>query len=541
MRLDELIVADLGDEHAAIEIADLAYDSRKVGPGTLFFCVPGYRSDGHDFAVQAVSDGAVALVVERPLGLGVPEVVVSSVRAAMGPVAARFHGDPTTRLKVIGITGTNGKTTTAFLARALLEATGEQTGLLGTVTSIVGGQERPDRSRETFASGEHPRFGQRTTPEAIDLQADFRAMLDSGDRACAMEVSSHALELGRAGGIHFAAAVFTNLTQDHLDFHATMEDYFQAKRLLFLSDGRPSPAVSVINVADPYGRRLAREIEGAVTFAVEDDADYRATDLRCDLDRCRFVLHAPVDRSEGGGRKVDLPMPGRFNVANALGALATMHALGFDLDTLVAALERGVLRVPGRFEPVHEGQEFAVLVDYAHTPDSLENVLRAARELIGARPKAASASVGQAESSAHGRVICVFGAGGDRDRGKRPLMGEISARLADVTVVTSDNPRSEDPEAIVAEILAGIAPDSARAHMPQGRVRESAVHVEVDRRTAIALAIELAVAGDVVVIAGKGHEQGQELADGVRLPFDDVTVVREILSARLASAAGARR
>ncbi len=515
MRLGELVAGvgavsgSAGGGDIDVEIAGLAYDSRKVAPGTLFFCVPGFRSDGHDFAAQAVRDGAVALVVERPLGLGVPEVVVSSVRAAMGPVAARFHGDPTTRLKAIGITGTNGKTTTAFLARALLQAAGEQTGLLGTVTSIVGGRERPV---------------ERTTPEAIDLQADFRAMLDAGDRACAMEVSSHALQLGRAGGIRFAAAVFTNLTQDHLDFHPTMEDYFQAKRLLFLPESGPRPGVSVINVGDPYGRRLAGEVDGALTFAVDDlgdagghdaacDADYRATDLRCDFDRCRFTLHVPMGRSEIGRREVALPMPGRFNVANALGALAVVHALGADIDTLVDALERGV-HVPGRFEPVDAGQEFAVLVDYAHTPDSLDNVLRAARDI------------------ARGRVICVFGAGGDRDRGKRPLMGEIASRLADVAVVTSDNPRSEEPEAIVAEILAGIAPGAPAS--------ERSVRVEVDRRAAIGWAIALAEADDVVVIAGKGHEQGQELAGGVKLPFDDVTVAREALGARIAAAGACR-
>jgi UDP-N-acetylmuramoyl-L-alanyl-D-glutamate--2,6-diaminopimelate ligase len=501
MRLGEL-VADIGSIEGAsadVEIAGLAYDSRQVQSGTLFCCVPGYRSDGHQFAAQAVRDGAVALVVERPLGLGVSEVVVSSVRAAMGPVAARFHGDPTSELRVVGVTGTNGKTTTAYLVRALLEAAGGQTGLLGTVTSIVGGREHPVR---------------RTTPEAIDLQADFRAMLEAGDRACAMEVSSHALALSRTNGIHFAAAIFTNLTQDHLDFHPTMEDYYQAKRLLFVPEGAGAgagPGVSVVNIGDPYGHRLAQEIDGAITFAVEgegegdggaagDDgpstkADYSATEVRCNVGGCRFTLDTPV-----GKREVVLPMPGRFNVANAVGALAVTHALGYDLDTLVAALQRGV-RVPGRFESVNEGQEMAVIVDYAHTPDSLENVLRAARDI------------------AKGRVICVFGAGGDRDRGKRPLMGEIAARLADVTIVTSDNPRSEDPEAIVAEILTGI-PGS-----------EGSVHVEVDRRTAIEQAIALAQADDVVVIAGKGHEQGQELAAGVKLPFDDATIAREVLCA----------
>jgi UDP-N-acetylmuramoyl-L-alanyl-D-glutamate--2,6-diaminopimelate ligase len=503
MRLDRLL-AKIGHADGVrddVEIAGLAYDSRLVGPGTLFFCVPGFRSDGHDFAAQAVRDGAVALVVERPLGLGVPEVLVPSVRAAMGPVASRFYGDPTASLKVVGITGTNGKTTTAFLVRALLQAAGEQTGLLGTVTSIMGGEERPTDRRSTESS-----IGQRTTPEAIDLHAGFRAMLDGGDRACAMEVSSHALSLGRAGGVRFAAAVFTNLTQDHLDFHPSMEDYFLAKRLLFAPGEGPAPGLSIVNVGDPYGRRLAGEIEGARTFAVDAPADYRATDLRCDFDGCRFALHTPL-----GEREVTLPMPGRFNVANALGALAAVHTLGFDLDTLIAALQRGV-RVPGRFEPVDAGQDFAVLVDYAHTPDSLDNVLRSARDI------------------ARGRVICVFGAGGDRDRAKRPLMGDISARLADITLVTSDNPRSEAPAEIVAEIVSGIPPTA---------VSDGSVHVEVDRRAAIERALSLAMTDDVVVIAGKGHEQGQEFADGRREPFDDVTVARGFLAARVGAPAGA--
>jgi UDP-N-acetylmuramoyl-L-alanyl-D-glutamate--2,6-diaminopimelate ligase len=524
MRLAELIPAELGASGlaagaAAVEIDGLAYDSRRVQPGTLFFCVPGEHSDGHDHAAQAVAAGAAALVVERPLGLGVPEVQVPSARAAEGPVAARFYGDPSATLEVVGVTGTNGKTTTAYLVRALLEAGGHPCGLLGTVTSIVAGQERPVS---------------RTTPEAIDLQAALRAMLDGGERACAMEVSSHALELGRAAGVHFTAGIFTNLTQDHLDFHGTMEEYFQAKRRLFVPT---PPTVSVVNVGDSYGQRLAAELPRAVTFAVEgvrgeastptptptptrtpdgevsapqdvaSRATYRASGVCCDFQRCRFTLHTPEGR-----REVALPLPGRFNVANAVGALAAVHSLGVDFDTVVAALERGV-RVPGRFEPVEEGQEFAVLVDYAHTPDSLENVLRAAHEV------------------AEGRVICVFGAGGDRDRGKRPLMGEVAARLADVVVVTSDNPRSEDPEAIVAEIVAGAARARAAGTLP--------IESIVDRRTAIDRTIAVAGHGDVVVIAGKGHEQGQELSDGRRVPFDDVTVAREALRKYRAHVAGA--
>jgi UDP-N-acetylmuramoyl-L-alanyl-D-glutamate--2,6-diaminopimelate ligase len=390
---------------------------------------------------------------------------------------------------VIGITGTNGKTTSAFMVRSLIEAEGQRCGLLGTVKSVIGGREQA---------------ALRTTPEAIELQADFRAMLDAGESSCAMEVSSHALLLGRTAGVRFAAAIFTNLTQDHLDFHGSMEEYFRAKRRLFVEPEGATPAVRAVNVGDPYGRRLAGELSDAVSFGIDCDADYVARDLKIDATGSRAKLATPA-----GERELRLPLPGSFNVANALGALATVHRLGGDLDRLIEATAAGV-RVPGRFEPVQEGQRFGVLVDYAHTPDSLENVLLAAREL------------------APGRVICVFGAGGDRDRGKRPLMGEIGARLADVAIVTSDNPRSEDPEAIIAEVLAG-----ARG------VRGAEVRSETDRAVAIGAAIAVAAPGDIVLIAGKGHEQGQELADGLKIPFDDVSVARERLRALAAPPAGA--
>ncbi|HST56740.1 MAG TPA: UDP-N-acetylmuramoyl-L-alanyl-D-glutamate--2,6-diaminopimelate ligase [Solirubrobacteraceae bacterium] len=495
MRLAELAPASALGAGGETEITALAYDSRAVRAGGLFFCVSGYERDGHDYARQALAAGAAALVVERELALDVPQVLVESVRAAMGPIAARFNGDPTARLRVVGVTGTNGKTTTAFLVRALVQAAGEQCGLMGTVKSIVGGEERAVTH---------------TTPEAIDLQAEFRAMLDGGDRACAMEVSSHALELARVDGVRFAAAMFTNLTQDHLDFHETMEDYFQAKRKLFAGAGEQ---LNVINTGDPYGRRLASELGGAVTFAVDEPADYRATDVQESFEGCRFTLHTPGAQA----RELALPMPGRFNVANALGALAAVHALGVaELDVLVGALEHGV-RVPGRFEPVEEGQAFAVLVDYAHTPDSLENVLRAARELT------------RDEDHHSGRLLCVFGAGGDRDRAKRPLMGEIGARLADVLIVTSDNPRSEDPQLIIDQIMEGCA-RATRAHAAPP------VRALADRRAAIEQAVGYARAGDVLVIAGKGHEQGQELAGGVKVAFDDVTVARDALRARMAAA-----
>ena len=471
MTLRELL-GDAARDSPPVEVTALAYDNRLVAPGTLFFCVPGFTRDGHDFAPDAVARGAAALVVQRPLGLGVPEVLVDDVRAAMAPAAARLHGDPTARLRAIGITGTNGKTTSAFLVRGLLEAAGRRTGLVGTVTAVVGGEERPMA---------------RTTPEAIDLQRLFAEMLAGGDETVVMEVSSHALELHRADAIHWAVAIFTNLTQDHLDFHPTMEDYYAAKRRLFDA----GPRTAVVNVDDPYGRRLARDLPGAVRIGIDAaDATVRATDIESDATGSTFTLDGTTLRS---------PLPGRFNVLNVLCAIAAVRALGVDDDAIGRALPHAA-RVPGRFEPVDEGQPFAVLVDYAHTPDSLDNVLRAARPLT------------------QNRLIVVFGAGGDRDRAKRPLMGRVARERADVAIVTSDNPRSEDPEAIIAAILEGSGPD---------------VEPIVDRREAIAHAVALAEPGDVVIVAGKGHEQGQELANGRTVPFDDVAVAREALRARL--------
>src|SRR4051794_37807870 len=467
-----------GSGAPGVEIRSLAYAAGDVASGSLFFCVRGFRADGHDFAPDAIARGAVALVVERELGLGVPEVLVPDVRAAMGPIAARFYGDPTRELRVAGITGTNGKTTTAFLTRSILERVGTQCGLIGTVKYVIGGSEAE---------------ATRTSPEAVDLQRSFRAMLDAGDGACAMEVSSHALELRRAAGIEWACRVFTNLTQDHLDFHKTMEDYFLAKRRLFVEGQGPS----LVNVDDPYGRRLAEQVE-AITYSVEGDADIRATGVEFDASGSRFDV-----QTADGSAHVRIRLPGLFNISNALAAIGATSAIGVDLADAAAALADAE-RVPGRLEPVDEGQDFAVLVDYAHTPDSLENVLRAARELTT------------------GTLHVVFGAGGDRDREKRPLMGAAAVRNADRVIVTSDNPRSEEPGSIVDQILEGTGP-----------------HVEhdVDRRKAIVMAIEAAAPGDVVVIAGKGHEQGQEFEDGRKEPFDDVTVAREALRARLGAAA----
>jgi UDP-N-acetylmuramoyl-L-alanyl-D-glutamate--2,6-diaminopimelate ligase len=469
------------DGDPAVEIADLAYDSREAGPGTLFFCVRGERTDGHEFASAAIEQGAAALVAEHALDLPVPQVLVADARAAMAPLAARFWGDPSAELALAGITGTNGKTTTAFLLRGILEDAGRPTGLLGTVKRIVGGAEEEV---------------ERTTPEAIDLQRTFRRMLDGGDTACAMEVSSHALAYGRADGVHFAVKVFTNLTQDHLDFHSDMEDYFLAKRRLFVAGGDASPGTAVVNADDPYGARLAGELRDdgaplATYSAAGAEADFRAADVEFDAAGARFRCVSPT-----GAEPVEMALPGHFNVANALAAIAASDALGVPAADACASLSSAA-RVPGRFEPVDEGQGFAVLVDYAHTPDSLENVLRAARIVTP------------------GRVICVFGCGGDRDREKRPLMGRIGAELSDLAVVTSDNPRSEDPAAIIAEILTGAGEDG--------------VAVEPDRRAAIAIALEAAGDGDTVVIAGKGHEQGQELENGRKVPFDDREVAREEL------------
>ena len=480
MELERLIAAlapeaVLGQE--PVQVRELAYDARAVTPGAAFFCVPGERADGHDFAAQAVENGAVALVVQHPVELpqhqeGVPQLVVDDARAAMAVAADAFFGEPTTELEVAGVTGTNGKTTTAFLLHSILDAAGRRPGLLGTVECRVGGAARPVV---------------RTTPEAIDLQRLFREMLDSGDRSVSLEASSHAATLRRLDRVRLDVLVFTNLTQDHLDFHGTMEEYFAAKRRLFTGAAPPPAAV---NVGDDWGRRLADELAETrraplVTFGFAEDADIRPDEL---------VLDARGARFRAGGVEVRTSLRGRFNVENVLGAVAAAQLLDVD-DEEIAAGVAALPGVPGRFEAVDDGQPVTVLVDYAHTPDSLDNVLRAAREV------------------AAGRVLVVFGAGGDRDRAKRPLMGKVAAELADLVVVTSDNPRSEEPLAIIQDVLQGTGTD---------------VEIDPDRRSAIHRTLALAGEGDVVVIAGKGHEQGQEIGSE-KLPFDDRVVAREAL------------
>jgi UDP-N-acetylmuramoyl-L-alanyl-D-glutamate--2,6-diaminopimelate ligase len=463
---------------APTAVDDLAYDARTARRGSLFFCVPGLRADGHDFAPEAVANGAVALVVERTLDLAVPQLVVPDARVAMALAADEFFGRPTEELTVAGVTGTNGKTTTAFLVYAVLAAGGRRPGLLGTIETRVDGERRP---------------ATRTTAEAIDLQRLFREMLDAGDRSCAMEATSHGSALHRLERVRFSALVFTNLSQDHLDFHADMEDYFQAKRRLFIGEEAPPAAV---NVGEAYGRRLADELKEAggplLTFGFADDADVRPEELD---------LSAGTTEVSAGGIRLRTRLRGRFNVENVLATVAAARLLGLPDEAVTAGIE-SVAGVPGRFETVDEGQPFSVVVDYAHKPGALEKVLRTARELTAVR------------------VICVFGCGGDRDRGKRPLMGRIAAELADVAIVTSDNPRNEDPLAIIEEIVAGMPAEP---------------EIEPDRRRAIERALELAAAGDVVVIAGKGHERGQEIAGRVR-PFDDREVAAETLRALRATA-----
>jgi UDP-N-acetylmuramoyl-L-alanyl-D-glutamate--2,6-diaminopimelate ligase len=445
---------------ADTEVTMVVHDTRAVAPGALFCCGPGARVDGHDLAADAVARGATALLVERPLGLGVPELQVASVRDALGPVAAAFWDHPSDALRVVGVTGTSGKTTTTHLLRSILEAHGWPTVVIGTLS------------------------GPRTTPEAPELQALLAEERDRGRQAVAMEVSSHALALGRVRATHFAVAVFTNLSHDHLDFHRDLDDYFEAKATLFTP---AYAAAAVVNLDDPRGVELARRaLVPTEGYSLAD-----ATSLEIGSTRSRFTWRGAV---------VDLPLGGRFNVSNALAAATAAARLGIDAGVVAAGLA-GAPPVPGRFEPVDEGQPFAVLVDYAHKPGALAGALEAARD-----------------AAPGGRVILVVGAGGDRDASKRPEMGEVAARLADRVLLTSDNPRGEDPLAII---------DAIRSGMPAG----AACTVEPDRAAAIALAIDDAGPGDVVLIAGKGHEDVQVVGDQ-SLPFDDRAVAGAALRAR---------
>ncbi len=474
-------------------VSGLAQHTRDVRPGTIFFCIPGLRSDGHEFAAAAVAAGATAVVCEHALpDVSVAQVLVPSARRALALMAAHWYGRPSSELLIAGVTGTNGKTTTTHLIAGIMAAAGLPAALLGTVVNRIGGQDHPVRL---------------TTAESLELQRMFREMAEAGDRGCALEVSSHALVLDRAVGIEFDAVVFTNLTRDHLDFHRDLDDYYLAKRRLFLpGEERAGGAVAVVNVAGPFGRHLAddcREHYGDAlwTYALDDGETLAnriasvARDLDLRADGSSFTLVVPSLAIE---ERLVTPLAARFNVENALAAATTALALGLPLQAVRDGLA-GTLGVPGRFESVRAGQPFGVLVDYSHTPDSLENALHAARAVTD------------------GRVLVVFGCGGDRDRGKRPLMGAIGARLSDKAFVTSDNPRSEDPVAIIDEIVAGVPVDRLRS-----------VCVEPDRREAIRLALADARPGDLVLIAGKGHEQGQTIGGAV-IPFDDRDVAAALL------------
>ncbi|MDR7483401.1 MAG: UDP-N-acetylmuramoyl-L-alanyl-D-glutamate--2,6-diaminopimelate ligase [Armatimonadota bacterium] len=466
------------------EVVGLAYHSREVRPGFLFAAIRGQQHDGHAFIDEALAHGAVAVLVERPVPPrpGVTWIRVADSRRALAAAAAAFFGHPSRRLRVVGVTGTNGKGATTHLVEAVLRRAGWRCGIIGTMGIVVDGVAAP---------------ADRTTPEAPDLQAALRQMADRGCGYAAVEVASHALALERIAGTRVEIAVFTNLTRDHLDFHGSMEAYRAAKARLFAMV-EPS-GWTVLNADDPTSAVLRRVSRAPVlTYGLRAPADVRGRDVTLDLRGSTFVAETPR-----GVVRVRLRLVGAFNVANALAALAVGLTQGVPLEAMADAL--GALPgIPGRFEAVQEGQPFAVIVDYAHTPDGLENVLRAARAITA------------------GRLIVVFGCGGDRDRTKRPIMGRIAAEWGDVVVVTSDNPRSEEPVAIIEEIRPGVE-RAAREHAVE-------ILIEPDRRRAIQMALQAARPGDLVMVAGKGHETYQEIR-GTKYPFDDRQVVREALRA----------
>jgi UDP-N-acetylmuramoyl-L-alanyl-D-glutamate--2,6-diaminopimelate ligase len=467
-----------------IDIRGIAYDSRQVQPGDVFIALTGLKAVGAEFAADAIRRGAVAVVADRPAEAAttVPWVLVDDARAAMASLAADFYGHPSRAMQVVGITGTNGKTTTAYLLRAVFQSAGKKCGLLGTVAYSVGERELP---------------ALRTTPEAPDVQRMFHQMVQAGCRACVMEVSSHALALRRVDATTFAAGVFTNLTRDHLDYHGDMESYFAAKKRLF--EMLPHGAPGVINLDDPRGESLKKLVSAPITYAINKPADVTPGPLTLSFEGLEFEARTPK-----GIVQVRSKLVGRPNVSNILATVATAAAL----DIPTSAIERGLASlsgVPGRFEVVSaRSDDITVVIDYAHTDDALKNLLETARPL------------------AQHRVITVFGCGGDRDRTKRPLMGAVAARLSDIVVITSDNPRTEEPARIIEEIKRGIPPASDRS---------AATFAIVDRREAIQFAIRKAQPGDLVLLAGKGHEQSQTIG-GQQMPFDEAAIAREALERR---------
>jgi UDP-N-acetylmuramoyl-L-alanyl-D-glutamate--2,6-diaminopimelate ligase len=481
MRLRDLLegIPAVVEGSLDVEIEGIASHSQAVKPGFLFAAIRGFRHDGHAFIPEAVQNGARAVLVDhRVEGFpGLTQVIVPDTRLALGLLSAAFYGHPSRRLHLIGITGTNGKGTTAFMIEAILTRAGVKAGIIGTLGARLGEEYLPL---------------QFTTPEAVELQRLLLAMAERGITHVAMEVASHALALHRVAGCRFQTAVFTNLTRDHLDFHGDFQNYLAAKARLF--EMVEPQGISVVNADDPNSRAIASASRAPViTYGIGSPADVRAEEISLGPGGSRFTAYTPSGRI-----RIFLPLIGRFNVSNALAAVGVATSLGIPLEVVAEALA-AMPGIPGRFERVDDGGEVTVVVDYAHTPDSLENVLRAAAEIT------------------RGRRIVVFGCGGDRDRTKRPIMGRLAVELSDYAIVTSDNPRSEDPMAIIEEIVAGI-PDGAG----------SRYEVEVDRRRAIERAVSLARPGDVVIIAGKGHETYQEIK-GVRSPFDDRLVAREAL------------
>lgn len=469
-----------------LKVAGIAYDSRKVEPGFLFVCIEGFKTDGHDYVDSAVKNGARAVIATKAVAVpeGVPLLISENTRVTLALLSAAFYGFPSRSLTMIGVTGTNGKTTTTHLIEEILKENGKKVGLIGTIKNKIGDEELPVTN---------------TTPESLDLQRLLADMRDAGVNHVVMEVSSHALELDRVAGVEYDLAIFTNITQDHLDFHENMENYLAAKTKLFTAlgknTGKERPKYGIINVDDPQADKIIVQTTGKVlTYGIHKEADVRAGSIDLRAEGVSFEAATPQ-----GNLPLALHITGLFNVANSLAAVAAAVALGLPLASVRCALER-IPGVAGRLEKVDAGQDFAVLVDYAHTPDSLENILKAAREFT------------------RGRIIMVFGCGGDRDRTKRPIMGAVSARLSDYTVLTSDNPRSEEPQAILNDIEAGVSP----------LIGKDKYTVIADRRDAIGIALKMAKPQDTVLIAGKGHETYQIVGDKV-LPFDDRESARELL------------
>ncbi len=485
MKLKELlkdvdIIYSMGDMNT--EISGIAYDSRKIKKGNLFICVSGYTKDGHSFINEALQKGAAAFLVEKDVEApGAALVKVKSSRAAMPILAACFYGNPTEKLQLIGITGTSGKTTTTYLIKSILEAAHKKAGLLGTISTQIGDK--------VYVSS-------KTTPESLDLQSLFREMTDMGMEYAVMEVSSHSLELGRVEGCKFSAGVFTNLSQDHLDFHKTMENYRDVKKKLFYK----TRDANIINIDDMHGKLIAEEIRSLktplVTFGIDHPADIMAKDIRIDSKGVSFMLVTPEYRTE-----LKIRIPGKFSVYNALAAAAVAYSAGIDSKDIKEGLYR-VGSVPGRSEIVETDTPYTVIIDYAHKPDGLEKILTAIRQY------------------SKGRIITMFGCGGDRDKEKRPMMGKIAGELSDYVIITSDNPRSEDPMDIIRHAEAGIKSTNC-----------DYICIE-NRRDAIKYALKIAAKDDIILLAGKGHETYQVLKDRT-IPFDERDIVDELLREEL--------